>query len=421
MEDSSFADRIASLCYKHFDKLPKKGKPLPGKEWTVLAAIVLRIEANKSCDLQVVAMGTGSKCVGQSQLSPSGDLINDSHAEVIARRAFLRYLYQQLELCYSGHSSALFTLDPSTKQCNLIKGASFVFFASHTPCGDASIIPKNDNTTVPEEDEEGPPCKIPKLSEAPDVHRTGAKCVDGEDPKLPGVGYHVVGVLRTKPGRGDPTLSMACSDKMAKWNIMGVQGSLVMNFLTHPIYFSRIIIGKCPFSQEAMARALIERFDTIGLTSPPFQQQRELTISQSQIEFQFAKPESSSQDSSPLQPCPTSIIWSACPAKPLEVAVEGRKQGVTKKTQGRPSSRLSVCKKNLFQAFSSLVKAIISADDNLPPHLVQYAPKLDGMTYQEAKLLAHHYCKTWKEIKTKLMPDWTVKSNKLTEFSNKDE
>ena len=40
-----------------------------------------------------------------------------------------------------------------------------------------------------------------------DIHRTGAKCVKGgpQDNKLPGVEYHTTGLLRTKPGRGDPT------------------------------------------------------------------------------------------------------------------------------------------------------------------------------------------------------------------------
>ena len=57
-----------------------------------------------------------------------------------------------------------------------------------------------------------------------DIHRTGAKCVPGvgdesapRDPHLPGAGYHVTGALRYKPGRGERTSSMSCSDKIAKW------------------------------------------------------------------------------------------------------------------------------------------------------------------------------------------------------------
>lgn len=94
-----------------------------------------------------------------------------------------------------------------------------------------------------------------------DIHRTGAKCVIGEpqDPLEPGLGYHRVGVLRTKPGRGDPSLSMSCSDKIMKWNVLGCQGALLSHFLLSPIYFSSIVVGKCPYNVEALDRGLYKR------------------------------------------------------------------------------------------------------------------------------------------------------------------
>lgn len=61
------------------------------------------------------------------------------------------------------------------------------------------------------------------VGEMVDIHRTGAKCLLGEDRKLPGVLYHQVGAVRTKPGRGDPTLSVSCSDKMSRWLVCGLQ------------------------------------------------------------------------------------------------------------------------------------------------------------------------------------------------------
>jgi len=89
-----FADKVALLCYKHFEKLPKKGKPQLDREWTILAAILVH-NKNKD-DLQIVSLATGSKCLGQNLLSPNGDLVNDSHAEVLARRGLLRYIHHQL-------------------------------------------------------------------------------------------------------------------------------------------------------------------------------------------------------------------------------------------------------------------------------------------------------------------------------------
>lgn len=52
-----------------------------------------------------------------------------------------------------------------------------------------------------------------------------------------------MGVLRTKPGRGDPTISMSCSDKIAKWTILGCQGCLLMTLLATPIYIDTVVVG----------------------------------------------------------------------------------------------------------------------------------------------------------------------------------
>ncbi len=94
------ADRVARLCCLHFENvLIKKGKPQKNKEWTIIAAIVVHDLVTDS--LRLVSMGTGSKCIGQGKMSATGDVLHDSHAEIMARRGFVRYLYHCVEQVYT--------------------------------------------------------------------------------------------------------------------------------------------------------------------------------------------------------------------------------------------------------------------------------------------------------------------------------
>jgi len=86
--------------------------------------------------------------------------------------------------------------------------------------------------------------------------------------------YTSYAVLRSKPGRADSpqSHSMSCSDKIASWNYLGIQGALVSSLLEEPIYIDRIMIGlgdlgttSAPQTQleEDCKRALWQRLDGI--------------------------------------------------------------------------------------------------------------------------------------------------------------
>lgn len=337
--NADFHNEIARISLEHFNnKLPKTGKPKPN-EWTVLSSII----QNYSNSLKIVALGTGSKCIGRSKMSPHGDILNDSHAEVLCRRAFLRYLYHQIELELI-KSDSILQFNAENCKFSLKDSVSFHFFTTMVPCGDAAIFPKQDADIYGDilkgiDGAESELCDIEgKINEEvplkklktdfsrgktdcltrkkdfkakniicearneidcakTDIYRTGAKCLESDhktDSKLQGELYHVLGAVRTKPGRGDPTLSLSCSDKLAKWCQLGLQGTLLSIFLDKPIFISSFTLaGETPYSQEALQRAFFHR---IG-------KECNVNLHQSRFTFDFQK-------SPDRLPCSSSVVWS---------------------------------------------------------------------------------------------------------------
>ena len=112
------------------------------------------------------------------------------------------------------------------------------------------------------------------------------------------VDYDSVGVLRTKPGRVDsePTASMSCSDKIARWNILGLCSALVAPFL-QPIYLHSIITREL-FDVAALKRSLYERIDQChcfpaldesSKMNCRFYQPHPIEIHESSVPFEFSK------------------------------------------------------------------------------------------------------------------------------------
>ncbi|KAE8608766.1 hypothetical protein XENTR_v10011599 [Xenopus tropicalis] len=466
------ADEIAALSYGHYTtQLPKQGLPDPSREWTLMAAVI-QIESVEDTKVikKVVAMGTGTKCIGQAKLRKTGDVLQDSHAEIIAKRSFQRYLLHQLSLAVSDTKDCLFIPGTEKGKWMLRPEISFVFFTSHTPCGDASIIPvishedelghplpsevtekdhssnnvcESVNTTykrkVRSEEDLGFISKKMKHSiesdeiltrpknyeeenrhdfpstcqKALDVHRTGAKCVAGElqDSYSPGVNYHTVGVLRIKPGRGDRTMSMSCSDKMARWNVLGCQGALLMHFLQQPIYLSAVVVGKCPFSQDAMERALYNRCHKV-LSLPCAFRLNRVQIIQSDLEFQHGRHALTKKDATrKLVPCGAAVSWSAVPHHPLDVTANGYRQGTTRKAIGSPQCRSRICKAEIFNTFRELVQRL--SEKQRSESLSSQGLK----TYWDYKAAAITYQEAWNCLRQQAFTSWIQTPRDFLMFS----
>ena len=140
-----FADLVASACYAQFSKLPRRARPQAGREWALLAGVLLSVPPHKQP--VVVALGTGSKCLGASQLSATGEKLADSHAEVVTRRAFRRFLMSEVRKVYKDGGESQW-LEKRESGAMLREDVRVHFFTSHTPCGDCSIFPRDDWETA---------------------------------------------------------------------------------------------------------------------------------------------------------------------------------------------------------------------------------------------------------------------------------
>ncbi|KAG8948819.1 hypothetical protein FRC04_009283 [Tulasnella sp. 424] len=244
-------DAIAQLCISKYLGLPKSFHPAPRSngtpQWCILAGIVLgkpasasSIDPPSSCPnpspLKCISLGAGTKCLPQAKLPPNGDILHDSHAEVVARRGAIRWIYEEVLRWKQGkESSDWIERDGEDGVFGLKPGVQVYMYVSTLPCGDASTM----LLSVSQD---------PAMAELKDASRKTPESPASEARPTVGRGrddYSALGMLRTKPGRADspPTISMSCSDKIASWTLLGFQGALLSQFMK-PVYLNALIFGE---------------------------------------------------------------------------------------------------------------------------------------------------------------------------------
>jgi tRNA-specific adenosine deaminase 1 len=217
----------------------------PIGQYTILAGFVLASPER----LHVISLATGSKCLPANRLSRCGESVNDSHAEILAKRGALLWFFDEIHRMkprsseepshwLEKHPSGRYRLRDvvrmhmyiSTVPCTLIS-LTMIMYSDHVG-GDASM-------------------RFLAKSQDPEMARLKESTpFEAQPSDMPWRGrnnYHCYGILRTKPARADSptTASMSCSDKIAAWNVLGLQGALgSLPFM--PLYVHSVVIGEVP-------------------------------------------------------------------------------------------------------------------------------------------------------------------------------
>ncbi|KAM5534870.1 hypothetical protein V8D89_011425 [Ganoderma adspersum] len=364
------ADDVASLVLSTYVGL--KFKP-PDGQFTILAAFVF----SDAESIKVISLGTGSKCLPAARLPQNGDGLHDSHSEVLARRGAIRWLLEEIKRsCDSAQPSiprfrSQWISRSQDGKYALNTGVKLDMYISTMPCGDAStrylassqdpeMAALKDSTPFPEP----PPCTASR----------------GRD------NYSLYGVLRTKPGRADspPTLSMSCSDKIAAWNVLGIQGALASRLL-RPVYIDRVIIGEVeqPMRQvvlEDCQRALYARLHSIAGLPAPFQ------LNVPAIEFTSVPYPHSRSALTPeaTSGCNDSLCYIADSARTSEVLINGLRRGISPKHRHNPKFRPVLSKLALYNLFKEVA---VKLDVSMVVEHTYYEAKQHHADYSEARAI----------------------------------
>ena len=270
----SFADRLTQLVFDAY-RTQCPAELQASYKQTVVAGFL--IENTQLETLTCVAIGVGTKYLSAAaiQSDPQGHRVRDSHAEILARRSLQHYLYTQIEQCQLsvgglGGTVSIFTehalfphVPAGEAPFQLREHMRLHFYSSSVPCGNASIKrwahPKR-----PTQYDLLPPTQYPNEPHLPlyimqPEQGQVALLVKRER----GVGSnaevsaachpHIIapGSAPVHTGRGS---ILTCSDKIAVWNAVGVQGCL-LSCLVAPMYIQTCTIGR-KFSLKTCQRAL---------------------------------------------------------------------------------------------------------------------------------------------------------------------
>ncbi|XP_031202436.1 double-stranded RNA-specific editase 1 isoform X3 [Mastomys coucha] len=355
------ADAVSRLVLGKFSDLTDNFSS-PHARRKVLSGVVMTTGTDVK-DAKVISVSTGTKCINGEYMSDRGLALNDCHAEIISRRSLLRFLYAQLELYLNNKEDQKKSIFQKSERggFRLKDTVQFHLYISTSPCGDARIFSPHEPVL------EGMTPDSHQLTEPADRHpnrkargqlRTKIESGEGTIPVRSNASIQTWdGVLQ-----GERLLTMSCSDKIARWNVVGIQGSLLSIFV-EPIYFSSIILGSL-YHGDHLSRAMYQRISNIEDLPPLYTLNKPLLSGISNAEAR-----------QPGKAPNFSVNWTVG-----DTAIEVINATTGKDELGRPSR---LCKHALYCRW-------MRVHGKVPPHLLR-TKITKPTTYHESKLAAKEY------------------------------